>query len=350
MADKQTQNERSVDTNVALSTVDEFVDVVVVLAVVVLLQAAIRSTEPTGLLGLGSPLRVALVLVALLFLPGYALTTVLFPTHPEEGEKKRAWIAPTLDGRLPDAPAVGERLLLSFGLSLALAPLAGMLLAVLSRGYDAQTVGNATTALVVIPLLLGTIRRLQMPAAARYSVSVQYTVQHARERLVGERRADTVSNVAVALGVVAVVGVAVLGVTAPQPSAEYAEFSLLSENGQGELVAADYPSQFVVGESRPLTFRVDDTGDAAVTYEVVVLLERVDESGTVLGRTELDRYRNAVGERPWVQEHRVTPTVSGENLRLTYLLYEGEAPETPEQATADQSLFVWVSVSEDDGT
>ena len=349
VADKQTQNERSVRTNVALSTVDQFVDVVVVLGVLVALQAAVRSTATGGLLGTGSPLRVGLVLAALFFLPGYALTTVLFPTHPGDARGRRAWLSPTLEGRRADAPALVERLLLSLGLSLALVPLAGLLLSVLSLGYDAQTVGNATTVLVVLPLLLGTIRRLQMPEERRYLVSFRYTLAHVRDGLRGERRADALSNLAVALGVVAVVGVAALAVTAPQTGAASADFSLLTENARGELVTDDYPSEFVAGEGQTLTFRVGTSQQAPVHYEVVVLLERVDGSGAVVERTELDRYRHTVDEGPWVREHRVAPTTTGDDLRLTYLLYEGDAPTNPKRATAEESLYVWVSVSEGDG-
>lgn len=346
MADKQTQNSRSVRTNVTLSTVDQFVDVVAVLLFLVVLQAGVHSTVPTDLLGPGSPLRIALVLVGLLFLPGYALTTVLFPTHPHHGEENRVWLSPMFGGRLPDTPTLGERLLLSFGLSLAVVPLAGMALSVLSLGYDARTVGNATTVLVLLPMLLGTIRRLQMPEETRYLVSLQYTLQQVHGGLRGDRRADTLSNVAVVLGVVAVVLVGALGITAPPTGPGYTEFALLTENGQGELVADGYPSEFVAGESQSLTFRVGDQDGAATTYEVIVLLERVDGSGAVVERAELDRYRHAVGEEPWVREHRVAPTMTGDDLRLTYLLYEGDAPATPKRANADQSLYVWVSVSE----
>ncbi|MFC5970145.1 DUF1616 domain-containing protein [Halomarina salina] len=345
MADKQTQNERSVRTNVALSTVDQFVDVVAILLFLVVLQAAIRSVEPTGLFGLGGPLRVAVTLVALLFLPGYALTTVLFPTHPRHGHEDRLWISPTFEGRLPDAPALGERLLLSFGLSLAVVPLAGMGLSVLSLGYDPQTVGNATTLLVVLPLLLGTIRRLQMPEERRYLVSLQYTLRQVGGGLRGTTRADTLSNVAVVLGVVAVVVVSALAITAPQSGAGYTDFSLLSENGQGEFVADDYPAEFVAGESQALTFRVADTDPGETSYEVVVVLERVDDNGGVTERAELDRYRHTVDDGPWVRQHSVTPSMTGDDLRLTYLLYDGEAPSNPKQANADQSLYVWVSVS-----
>lgn len=346
MVDKQTRNERSVRTNAALSTVDQFVDVVALLMLLVVLQAMVHMTEATGLLGLGSPLRVAVVLVSLLFLPGYALTTVLFPTHPEYGQEKRVWLTAALDGRLSATPTLGERLLLSFGLSLAVVPLAGLLLSVLSLGYDAQTIGNATTVLVLLPVLLGTIRRLQMPEDVRYNVSFRYTLAHVRDGLVGTGRADTLSNVAIALGVVSIVTVSAFALAVPQSGGEYTEFSLLTQSEGGALVADDYPSEFAVGESRSLTFWVGNNEQAPVTYDVVVLLERVDGSGTVVERTELDRYRHTVEDDAWVRQHSVTPTMTGDDLRLTYLLYRGDAPADPEQATADESLFVWISVTD----
>ncbi|MFD1514285.1 DUF1616 domain-containing protein [Halomarina rubra] len=346
MADKQTQNERSVRTTNAISTADQFVDVVAVFCAIVIVQAAINTTESVGVLGTGSPVRLAIILAALFFLPGYALTTVLFPRAPKVRETNRTWFAPINGHGLPDRPQSAERLVLSFGLSLVLIPLAGLGLSALSLGYSVETVGNATTVLIIAPLLLGTIRRLQTPEESRYIVSFSSALQRPHGRVVGESQTDTAVNLILLFGVLTAVSVLTLAVTAPLSGATYTDFSIVTQNQNGELVTSGYPSEFVVGEHQPLTFIVDNNEGQAAEYEVVILLERVDDSGAVVERFELDRFSRTVEDGQWVEEHQVSPTATGENLRLTYVLYKGDAPVEPDLSSAYRSAYIWIDVSE----
>lgn len=344
MADKQTRHERSVQTSVAIDVIDQFVDVVTITALLVLFQISINTDIPGGLVGPGSPLRVGLILVILLVLPGYALTTLLFPTAPIETSNNRHWFASPLSDRLPSAPGLSERLLLSFGLSLAMIPLAGLGLSLVNLEYTTQNVGNIATVAVFVPLLLGSIRRLQTPAANRYTVSLRYTSSHLREGLLGDSRTDTGLNLAIALGIITAIVITGVAVTSPQNGSAYTEFSLLTENEQGALVTDEYPSELTAGEPQSLIFQVNNQEGVATSYEVVVLLERTDDSGAVVERSELDRFEHTTDQGNWLREHEVVPTMTGDNLRLTYLLYKGDAPAEPQQETAYRSLYIWVSV------
>ena len=44
---------------------------------------------------------------------------------------------------------------------------------------------------------------------------------------------------------------------------------------------------------------------------------------------------------------RVAPTATGEDLRLTYYLYRGDAPSDPSEGSAYRTLSLWVDVSGD---
>lgn len=46
----------------------------------------------------------------------------------------------------------------------------------------------------------------------------------------------------------------------------------------------------------------------------------------------------------WTQQHSVAPTMTGERLRLTYLLYKGEAPPEPTVGGAYREVHLWVNV------
>ena len=84
---------------------------------------------------------------------------------------------------------------------------------------------------------------------------------------------------------------------------------------------------------------------AYVSYTVVVQLERVGADGAVVDRIELDRLSATVapGER-WTRQHEVTPTTTGEDLRLSYLLFVGDAPADPTREDARHATHVWVTV------
>jgi hypothetical protein len=68
---------------------------------------------------------------------------------------------------------------------------------------------------------------------------------------------------------------------------------------------------------------------------------------TVTAVRELDRFsvELAPGDA-WQDERSLAPTLSGDRLRVVYLLYRGAPPETPGQANAYRSVQLWVSVEE----
>jgi uncharacterized membrane protein len=94
------------------------------------------------------------------------------------------------------------------------------------------------------------------------------------------------------------------------------------------MVAADYPSEFVVGESKEVVVGIGNQEHEPTRYTVVVLLQEVrfvDNESVVDREAELDRLH--AGELPhnetWRRTYAVTPTHPGERLRLQFLLYRG---------------------------
>lgn len=73
---------------------------------------------------------------------------------------------------------------------------------------------------------------------------------------------------------------------------------------------------------------------------------RVEGNETsVTEREELDRVSTTPehGET-WQEEYPVTPTMTGEGLRLTFLLYDGEVPVEPTRENAYRELHLWIDV------
>lgn len=307
------------------------VDLLAVVAATALADAAVLS------LPAGSPLRVAAGLPLLFFLPGYGVLAVLFPAYhdgdPTDGP--RDWS--DLPGRETLAPF--ERLALSVGVSVALVPLVGLGVAVSPAEPTPAVLSTLATAVVV----LGVGYRWWAADAANYpSPGAAFAAVAA-----GSAREQAV-NVAV-LAVAAAAVVVLVGAVAAPPAAEsYTDVSLLTENESGEYVTGGYPSRMTSGESAELVLGVDNQEGERTDYAVVVVLQRVDGDGddaTVVASERVGRFEFDVadGATAYVT-HEVTPTMTGRNLRLTYLVYRGDAPADPAVGTAYRRVHVWVDV------
>ncbi|MFC6731905.1 MULTISPECIES: DUF1616 domain-containing protein [unclassified Haladaptatus] len=292
-----------------------------------------------GSLDAGAPLRVALAFVALVFLPGFALTTLVFPGRTSH----RA--APT-DRTIPSLDTV-ERLALSVGLSVVVVITTAFVLSQTAFGLELPTLVAAVALVTGTLAVLGAIRRLRVPAPYRFAVVPREQYGAIRNW----RRETPPVDVALTLVlVVAVVGsLAGLGfaLVSPQSGEAYTDFQLLTEEN-GQLIAGGYPTELTRNQPAALVFAVSNFEGEAATYTVVVQLQRVNAEGQVTNAAELDRFEGTVqaGDR-WVLPHTVTPTVAGDDLRIAYLLYKSDPPATPSQSNAYRQLYIWVTVAEE---
>jgi uncharacterized membrane protein len=286
-----------------------------------------------------SPVRIVVGLGFVLLAPGYAIVSALFPAKP-----------PTYESPFDDAPIasvrVGERFVLSLGLSVFSVPLAGILLSFSPLGVDPTTVVPLLALTTVAATVVAAYRRTQLPVADRFGLRVGTWLADARRRTTGSDGVDSLLNVLLVVGLVlAVAGIGV-GLVTVENGERFTEFGVLTtDDGTGELVAEGYPDTFARGETTPLTLSVTNNEGREVEYTIVAELQRVDEDGSVVETSELDRIETTVGagER-WQTEHRVEPTMTGEDLRLTYLLYTDDVPEAPSTENAYRHLHLWVDV------
>lgn len=302
----------------------------------------------------GTGLRVALGLAFAFIAPGYALTAALFPERAEssheserEGDSDDAFLRRVRRG------TVGgwERLALSIGLSLAVVPLVGMVLNFTPPGIRLVPVVVSIGAFTVGAAVFAAVRRWNVPAERRFRVPYRRWYATARAGLFSaETRTDQLLNVALAVSLVLAVGSVGYAIAGPKPDEQYTEFYLLSPD-DGELIASDYPAEFVRGEEEPLTVGITNNEGERTEYAVVVELQRVerDASGNasrVVERRDLHRFRTALGpNETWHRDHTVTPPMTGENLRLQYLLYRGDPPTEPRAENAYRTVHVPVDVS-----
>jgi len=129
----------------------------------------------------------------------------------------------------------------------------------------------------------------------------------------------------------------------PTQSPEYTTAVLLTEDDEGELVADGYPDRLRAGETADLVLRVENHESQAVDYEVVVQLQRVSADGTVTELSVRDRFEQTLDPgSAWERDHTVTSDMSGERVRLAYLVYVGDAPAEPTLDNSYRNLSLWV--------
>ncbi|MFW6003487.1 MAG: DUF1616 domain-containing protein [Halanaeroarchaeum sp.] len=287
-----------------------------------------------GFLALGDQnwMMAAIGLPLLVFLPGYALIAALFPAAPVEDPTEErfeyggrtSWV-----GRLAMAVAASPVVVAAVGYLLS---------STVGIGRVSAVIGICTVT------LLGTIG-----AGVR------------RNRLASNRRAAPLDGTLPMIGglfgtsdlgklttvlalVTFVVAVGYVGVT-PADGESFSEVALLSENETGDLVANGYTTTYVAGEQEPHHVAIWNHEGEETTYGVVTVVESVDSNGTVTARQRLDETTVTVaeGDRA-VLDRSIAPTMTGTDLRLHTLVYEGGLPDDPRPADASHSVHRWIVV------
>jgi uncharacterized membrane protein len=155
----------------------------------------------------------------------------------------------------------------------------------------------------------------------------------------------TPANVAVVVAMLIVLTSVAFVMASPQRGETYTEFGLLTENETGSLVAAGYPSNMTAGENATLHFSVVNNEQRSETYDVLIFLTRTAENGTVRERQKLHTYHKRLdAQHWWRQPHSISPMMTGERLRLTYLLYKDDVPAKPTTQNSYRELHVWLTV------
>ncbi|WP_336361995.1 DUF1616 domain-containing protein [Halalkalicoccus salilacus] len=290
-----------------------------------------------------TPLRILFGLPFVLFVPGYAFVAALFP---EQGR------SPTSDEEVVDGEQgidAIERVALAFGMSIAIVPLLGLVLNFTPWGIRLVPIILSVSGFTIGAVVVAAFRRWELPAEERFSVPYREWIATGRtEILQPDDRTDAMLNVVLALSIVLALGSVGFAVASPQDGEQFSEFYLLTEDDDGELVADNYPEEFVQGESESVIIGIENQEHETVDYTVVVQLERVEGEGnetSVTEREELDRISTTLGHgETWQEEYSVSPTMTGEGLRLTFLLYDGEVPAEPTRENAYRELHLWIDV------
>ena len=300
-----------------------------------------------------TPLRVVFGLPFVLFLPGYAIIAALFP---EAGEPPTTNEADDTDGFAPsvdrDRGIDGiERVALSFGLSIAVVPLLGLVLNFTPWGIRLVPIAIAVSGTTILAAGIAAVRRWELPEEERFAVPYREWIEAGRTELFEpDSRTDAVLNVVLALSVLLAVSSVAYAVAVPPQGQQFSEFYLLTEDDDGELVADGYPEEFVVGEGQPVIVGIGNNEHETTDYEVVTQLQTVNTEGNetvVEEREQIDSFAATLEHDETHHDERlIVPDRTGEDLRVQFLLYRDEVPEEPTVENAYRDTHLWIDVHE----
>ena len=290
-----------------------------------------------------TPIRFVFGILFVSFVPGYALVAALFPRRASIPD-----VSETVDNQR--GITVGERTVLSVGLSIVCVTLVGLALNSTPWRIRLTPILVSLSALVFVLVLIAARRRQALSVKKRFSVSWREPVMALRSEILGyDSRRDTVLTVLLFVSLLFAVGSIGYAIAVPTPDESYTEFYLLTEQENGNLTASDYPTTFTAGVPEEVVVAVESHERESTTYTVLVEIQRVQANGstTVIEHERLDRLQAEVGpDETWQQKHTVVPSLTGDRLRLTYLLYRGEPPKNPTVENAFHDLQIWVNVTE----
>ena len=291
--------------------------------------------------------RTVLGLFAVLFAPGYAAVAALFPA-------KRSRTAAAADGHGTDTPfatvghlTVVERLVISVGLSVCLVPLVGIGLEYAPVSIDASTLLGVLGATTMILTVIAVVQRARTPADERFDPDVLRGIRRATDSL---DSSSTTSKLTILLLIGFVVAGSGLSLALLQidRGEQFTEFYLTTEDPDtGTDVAGGFPEVIEQGDTEEIHVGITNNEGETTNYTVIVLLQSLDAGGNVQTEQQLDELTVTLeyGET-WHEPHTIRPDLTGEDLRVTYLLYLDDQPEreTSEPETAYRHVHFWVDV------
>lgn len=250
-------------------------------------------------------LRIILGLPYVLFFPGYTLVVALFPRKE------------VLDGI--------ERVALSFGLSIAIVSLIGLVLNYTPWGIRLYPILVCLTIFIIATSAVAWYRRRRLPQDEAFTVSLNLSLFSWK----GQSLVDKVLSIVLTVVILGAIGTLGYVIATPKVGEKFTEFYILGLEGKAE----NYPKKVAVEKEQMVTVGIVNREYEPVTYRLQVRIDGVinNEVGPLL---------LGHGEK-WEKPVGFTPHKVGDNQKVEFLLYRG-GDSTPYQ----EPLHLWVLVKE----
>lgn len=302
--------------------------------------------------GVGNVVGGVVVVPFLLLVPGYVILFAAVPAAvPFDRHETAGGVRSLADTEPTTTPSVArfadgidplERLVVSFALSIVVVPLVGYLVDLAGGAIRPLPVVLAVSAVTLLAAAVGLVRWRRAAAVGLRPAVRQWVTDATPAR----PTIPSPKNLALVVLMIAALGTAGASVStiATTPDDGFTEFYVGNASASSDRAMESFTDPIEAGQPVPVRVTVENHELERTDYTLVVLRQRVDENGGVLGQTELRRESTTIDAgASWSDSHDVTPTASEDRVRVQYLLYVGDAPATPSESSADYDLHVWVS-------
>ncbi|HUV45599.1 MAG TPA: DUF1616 domain-containing protein [Dehalococcoidia bacterium] len=255
-------------------------------------------------------LRIIVGLPFLLFFPGYTLIAALFPRR--------------------DALDSIERVALSFGLSIAVVPLIGLVLNYTPWGITLYPVLISIATFILTTSMVAWYRRRRLPEVERFTVSLNLSLA----LWGGQRSLDRILSIILIVAILGAVGTLGYVIATPKVGEKFTEFYVLGLEGK----VIDYPSELKIGEEGKVIVGIINREHETVSYRVEVRIDGVGNNE--VGNNEVGPLVLGHDEK-WEEAVSFTPDRAGDSQKMEFLLYKNGGSEP-----YLKPLHLWVNVKE----
>jgi uncharacterized membrane protein len=252
-------------------------------------------------------LRIILGLAFVLFFPGYTLVAALFP-------RKR-----DLDNI--------QRTALSFGLSIAVVPLIGL---VLNYTWEIRVYPILISLLIFIVVMaaIAWYRRQRLMPEERFNPRLGSLLSLLPRSWLGQGRWDRVLTVLLILAVVGAAVTAAYVITKPKAGEKFTEFYVLGP----EVKAENYPQRIMLGDKGSVVLGIVNHEHKTTVYRVEITIDA--ETVRVIGPVTLN------SKEKWEQVVDLVPTKAGDKQKAEFLLYKQASGELY------TTLHLWIDIQQ----
>jgi uncharacterized membrane protein len=282
-----------------------------------------------------TPLRIILSLPIIVFIPGYCLVAALFP---QEGDVDLL-----------------ERILLSIGISIAIAPLIGLGLNFTPWGIRLEPIVVSLTLFTWLMILIAQYRRAMLPSEKRFGMPASVVSSKTYRGLAlspGGSRFSQYLNVLLSLvAIIAVITTAYV-IIFPKEGERFTGFYILGQNQ----TISDYPREIIPGVHYPMYIGVEnhERRDMNYTIETWMLLTRFDNATnttSVIAMEPDERIVISLGQNESaIIPYTLSSGKTGYN-RVEFLLFTEDIPH-PDLSGSDRinasyrDLHLWVTTEQ----
>ncbi len=250
--------------------------------------------------------RITLGLLLVLLFPGYSLLSALFPKSS------------SLSGI--------ERIALSFGLSIAIVSLIGLILNYTPWGIGLYSILTSVILFILVTSCIAWYRQWNLPFAERFSVAMHISLP--KWGKMGS--VNKVLYVSLAVAILTAIGYLSYVIATPKEGERFTEFYLLSMEGKAE----DYPNQVTLGEPVELMIGIVNHEYEVTSYRIDIMMN----GGTV----NQIKSKMLANEERWEEVISFIPQSSGKSQKVEFWLYKYDET-TP---YFKESLHLYIDVME----